>query len=72
MIRVILFVLGIFLCSISLAFMILYLNLFAIGYSFLEYVKFISRCFECYCFLLGILCIYISIKRWDKKRELLL
>ncbi len=64
--RTFLFIFGIFLISFSLAYIILYLNLLVMGYSFLEYVKFISRKFECNSFLLGILCIYLSIKRWGK------
>ncbi len=66
MARVCGFILGIFLCSMSLAYIILYLNLLSMGYSFLEYGKFIIRRIECNSFLLGIFCIYLSVKRWEK------
>ena len=50
-------------CSVGLFFIILYLNLFTIGYTFLEYVYFIIRRVECNCFLLGILLLLVSIKK---------
>jgi len=68
MIKVFLFLFGILLCSISLTFCILYLNLLIIGYSFFDYVKFISRSFVSICFIIGSISIYISIKRWGIKK----
>ena len=47
--------LAIILCSIGLFFNLLYLNLFTIGYTFLEYVYFIIRRVECNCLIFGIL-----------------
>ena len=65
--KVFLFILGIILCSISLSIIIFYLNLLTIGYTFLEYVNFITRKIELYSFLCGILCIYLSIRGWISK-----
>ena len=57
------FFLAVILCSIGLFFSILYLNLFTIGYTFLEYVYFIIRRVECNCFLVGLLLLLISMKK---------
>ena len=54
---------GIVLASIGLMFIFLYTNLFTMGYSFLEFVKFISKRFECWFLLLGILIILKSLER---------
>ena len=48
-------VLGIFLVSIALFFAILYTNLFAFGYSFLNYVYFINSRIEFLVFYVGVL-----------------
>ncbi len=45
---------GILLMSIGLFFLILYTNLFSLGYSFLDFVHFISRKVECLLFLVGL------------------
>lgn len=58
-----LFFLAIFLCSIGLFFALLYLNLFTIGYTFLEYVYFIIRRVECNCFIVGLLLLLLIIKK---------
>lgn len=66
--RGILFLLGITLTVIGLTNIILYLNLLVNGYTFLEYVNFIIRRFECLSLIIGILLIYISIyrrKKWN-------
>ena len=55
----ILFFVGIIFCSISIFFCIIYLNLLTIGYSFLEYVKFISSRLECLNALFGIIIMII-------------
>ncbi len=69
--KIILFFLGIFLCSLGLLFSILYLNLLTLGYSFLEYVEFINMKFECLIFYIGLLMIYFSLER-NIKNEFLL
>ena len=53
--RGILFLLGITLTVIGLTNIILYLNLLVNGYTFLEYVNFIIRRFECLSLIIGIL-----------------
>ena len=54
--------LGIMISGLGLFFILMYLSMLLNGYSFLNFVKFISRTFECYLFLIGII-IIISIER---------
>ncbi len=63
--------LGIFLSSVGLMFIFLYTNLLTIGYTFSNFVKFISTRFECVLFFIGIFVILFSMKGWIK-HELLL
>lgn len=67
----ILFCVGIVLCSIAVFFSIIYLNLLTIGYSFLEYVKFINTRLECLIFYIGVILIIISLERKIKNEFLL-
>ena len=71
MIRLIPLIIGIFFCSISIFFVILYINLFTMGYSFLDFVKFINTRVECLLFYIGIILIIYSLER-KIKYELLL
>ena len=71
MFRILLYILGIILTSIGLFFIIIYSNLLIVGYSFFDFVKFISRRLEVWLFLIGIICIVLSLERWIK-HELLL
>ena len=64
--KIILFSLGIFFSALGLTFIILYLNLLTIGYSFLEYVYFIIRKLECLIILVGILFIYITLRKRNR------
>jgi len=57
---------GILLTSIGLFFIILYLNLFVIGYSFFEFVYFIIRSIYTNIFFIGIFIIFFSIRRMIK------
>ena len=61
------YLISIILCSIGLFFTLLYLNLFTIGYTFLEYVYFIIRRVECNCFLIGLLLLLFTIKKGHVK-----
>ncbi len=63
--------LGIITTSIGLMFIFLYLNLFTLGYNFLEYVHFITIRFECLLFFFGIIIIIFSLKGWIKSVLLL-
>lgn len=58
-------------CSISLFLCIIYLNLFTLGYTFLEYVNFIIRVPYFYFLPLGIILIIYRLER-KKIHELLL
>ncbi len=71
MYKIFLFLLGILLMSIGLFFIILYLNLFTLGYSFFDFVKFIIRRIEVWNFFLGLLLVLLSIGK-ERLNELLL
>lgn len=57
---------GIIISSIGLMFIFLYTNLLTLGYSFLDFVKFISTRVECLLFILGFFLILFSMKGWIK------
>ena len=63
--------LGIIFTSLGIFFTIIYFNLLTIGYSFLEFVQFISRKIEFWFIPLGLILLIISLERW-LKNELLL
>jgi hypothetical protein len=67
MLNIILFIIGFILSVIGLFFILLYLNLFVIGYSFLEFVYFIIRSIYCDLFFIGIILLFISLGRIRKK-----
>lgn len=60
--KIVLFSLGINICSISLMYIIIYLNLLKMGYSFIDYIKFILTRIECLSLIIGIILIKISLK----------
>ena len=66
MFRLLLYIIGVIFTSIGLFFIIIYLNLLTIGYSFIEFVQFISRRVEVWLFVIGIALIGISLERWIK------
>ncbi len=71
--RIILFIFGLILSSSALCFIILYLNLINMGYTFSNYVNFIIKRFECWNLIIGILFIIIStIKRKEPKYDIYL
>ena len=55
-------ILGVFIVTFSLMYIISYLNLLDQGYKFGEYVYFISRKVECLVFILGIIILIINNK----------
>ena len=65
-IRLVLFTIGVYLCTISLTFMIIYLNLLYQGYNILEYVNFIIRRSEVFIIIFGILFLYLSLRKGKK------
>jgi hypothetical protein len=60
--KIVIFLLGINTCSISLMYIIIYLNLLKMGYSFIDYIKFIFSRIECLSLIIGIILIKISLK----------
>ena len=68
MIKYFLYIIGIFLISIGLSFILINLNLLITGYTFLEYVKFIISSLYFYYIIIGVILIYISIIRKKGKR----
>lgn len=61
MIRVFFFLLGFGLMVVGFTYVILYINLFTIGYNFLEYVNFIFSRYECYFIFLGLFILILSL-----------
>lgn len=61
MLRLFLFLIGFGLTVIGFVYIILYMNLITIGYSFIEYVNFIIRRFECWFSILGLIIITIIV-----------
>ena len=61
--KILLLLLGIFLCSIGFSFCIIYLNLFVIGYSFFDYVFYLFKNLDIFYLAIGGLCIYKARKR---------
>lgn len=73
MIRVFFFLFGFGFTTLGFSFMILYLNLFTMGYNFYDYVNFIIRRPECYLGIFGFVIMTISIiAKGDEKNELYL
>lgn len=69
--RVLLFLIGFGLSVIGFTFIITYLNLTTIGYSFLDYIKFIIRRLECVLAVIGIILINISLyKKGERKNDI--
>ena len=66
------YVLGIIFMSIGITFFILYFNLFVFGYTFLEYLVFLSSRWECYSFFVGVIFVCCGIFRKGKKHDLYL
>jgi hypothetical protein len=55
--RLIIYLIGIFLCSISFTIIIINLNLLVYGWSFIEYIIYLLSNVEFYYFILGIILI---------------
>lgn len=64
--RIFFLIIGSLLISISLFLIILYLNLFTLGYTFLEFVYFIIRSCAFWFLILGGLFIYKGLRRMVK------
>lgn len=59
-----------FLISISIVFLIIYASLFSLGYSFFDYVQFISRRIEIHLMWIGITLLKKALKKKGKKDEI--
>ena len=69
--RVLLFFIGFGLSVIGFTFIITYLNLTTIGYSFFDYIKIIVRRFECVLAVVGIILINFSLyKKGERKNDI--
>lgn len=62
-IKLLILFISVILISLSITFDIIYLNLLTMGYSFIEYVNFIIRRWECLIFVLGIILLYFIIRK---------
>ncbi|MBQ8218942.1 MAG: hypothetical protein IJZ79_04245 [Bacilli bacterium] len=73
MTRIFFFLFGFGLMTLGFVYIILYLNLFNIGYNFSDYVNFIVRRVECYNILIGFIILNLSMYiKGDKKYGLYL
>lgn len=59
--RLFLFIVGFFFMVIGNFYLIIYINLFSLGYTIVEYFHFILTRYECYCTLIGFIFILLSI-----------
>lgn len=71
MFKIFLYFGGILFISFGIFFTILYCNLLTMGYSFIEFVQFISRKAEFWFIFIGLGCLTISLERWIKNELLL-
>lgn len=71
MFKIIIYLIGVLFTSLGIFFTIIYLNLLTLGYSFGDFVKFISRKLEFWFILIGIILIIISLERLIKNELLL-
>jgi len=71
--RIFFFLFGFGLMVVGFTYVILYLNLFTIGYNFWEYVNFIFSRVECYFVFVGLFILILSIFiKGEKEYELYL
>ena len=70
--RVFLFLIGFGLLIIGSTYIIMYLNLLAIGYSFIDYLLFIITKIECLLSIIGIILIGVSLYRKDEENDIYL
>ena len=65
-VRIFLFLIGFGLTTIVFVYIICYLNLFSIGYNFIDFVNFIISRIECLNAIFGIIIMYLSINLGGK------
>lgn len=71
LIKILMFLIGFILSSLSLTFIILYLNIINLGYTFISFVNFIIRRWEFYLLFVGIILMILSLRK-DKKNDICL
>ena len=64
--RIFLFIFGVLMCSYSLMFIIIYLNLLKMEFTFLDYIKYMINSIECLIIIPGILLIILSLRKKNK------
>ena len=64
--KIFLFLIGFGLTTIGSVYIICYLNLFSIGYNFIDFVNFIISRIECLNAIFGIIIMYLSINLGGK------
>ena len=60
--RILAYILGIIIISISISFMYLYTNVMAIGFTFADYLLYISKRWECWMVFAGVFLLIFSFK----------
>lgn len=65
--RILIYLIGLILSSTGLVFIVIYLNLMNIGYTFYDYVNFIIRRLECINLILGIIIMYLSLNFLERE-----
>lgn len=65
--KYILFIVGIFFSTIGLSYIIIYLNLLVMGFSFIDYLKYIFTRVECLLFFVGYIILMLQIFKGGKK-----
>lgn len=71
MFKLFLYIIGVIFTSVGIFFTIIYFNLLTMGYSFFDFVKFISKKPVFWLIIIGIICISMSLERWIKNELLL-
>ena len=66
------FLLGFGLSVIGFTYIISYLNLLTIGYTFIEYISFISKRIECLTAIIGLIMIICTIFKGGEKSDICL
>ena len=68
--KVFMFLTGFIFTVIGFTFIIVYSNFMSMGYSFLEYLKYVCTKFECLIGVIGIILILVSLYRKEGKYDL--
>lgn len=71
LIRIFSFIIGFLLASLSLAFIMLYINIINLGYNFIDFLNFILKKPELYLLFIGIILMMLAFRK-DKKNDLCL